>query len=770
MSLFYFSGAASAPPGPERYRLLLDGARFADANGFCAVWTPERHFHDFGGLYPAPSVTASAVAAITSNVQIRAGSVVMPLHHPARVAEAWSVVDNISNGRVGISIAAGWQPNDFVLMPQNYTNAKQVMFDNADALRRLWRGETVTFDGPLGPVDVATLPTPVQPEIPLWVTTAGNPETFEQAGRLGANLLTHLLGQSIEQLAPKIEAYRRARAEAGFDPDSGTVSLMLHTFVGDDPDAVREAVREPLKTYLGTSFSLLKEYAWSFPAFARPAGDTGGLSDDDFKGLSDDELDAVLEFAFLRYYETSGLFGPPDRCLDMIDSLREVGVDEIACLIDFGVDTDAVLDSLPLLTTIKDAANAAVPSTGDAEAEIAPARTVEPVESTATQILRHGVTHLQCTPSMARMFTMQDDTRQALASISHMFVGGEGLPVALARDLVEVLGDGTLTNMYGPTETTIWSSTWSVPAGVESISIGTPIANTSLYVLDAHRQPTLPGVPGELWIGGDGVVRGYHDRAELTAERFVSDPFRGAGARMYRTGDLVRWVPDADGGASVEFLGRIDHQVKLRGYRIELGEIEAQLGRCDGVRENVVIVRSDDHGEQQLLAFVSKAPGAQPDATAIRGRLRETLPDVMVPAHVVVLDDLPHTPNGKIDRNSLPALSDVRHRPTGSRVAASNDLERQVLEIWCDVLDNPDVGVDDNFFDVGGHSLLVVRLHRRLKDELDGEPIPLTDLYRFPTVRSFAAARESGDGRATVKAGVDRASRRLDTMRRRRSG
>ena len=196
------------------------------------------------------------------------------------------------------------------------------MLDGIDAVKRLWRGEKVAFPGATGTpeqpvmVEVATLPRPVQAELPVWVTTAGNPETYIQAGRIGANVLTHLLGQTVEQLAPKIAAYRQARADAGFDPDAGIVSLMLHTFVGDDEDAVREIVREPLKQYLGTSFSLLKEYAWAFPAFQRPANATSeaDLADEDFKHLSADDLDAVLEFAYLRYYESSGLFGTPERC------------------------------------------------------------------------------------------------------------------------------------------------------------------------------------------------------------------------------------------------------------------------------------------------------------------------------------------------------------------------------------------------------------------------------------------------------------------------
>jgi acyl-coenzyme A synthetase/AMP-(fatty) acid ligase/aryl carrier-like protein len=390
-------------------------------------------------------------------------------------------------------------------------------------------------------------------------------------------------------------------------------------------------------------------------------------------------------------------------------------------------------------------------------------------QSVAAQIARHQVTHLQCTPSMARMWSLQDDTRKALASVEHVFIGGEAFPVALAKDLRSVSISGNVTNMYGPTETTIWSTTWKLDGDLDVIPVGTPIANTQIYVLDANRQPVPPGVAGELWIGGLGVVRGYHERPELTAERFVADPFR-PGNRMYCTGDLARWRALPDGSAHVEFLGRIDHQVKIRGYRIELGEIEAQLGRFSGVRECVAVVREDTPGDQQLVAYLSPASGADLDPAAVKDHLRATLPEVMVPSHVTMLDDLPHTPNGKIDRNALPSLSEVLGRRSAAAppVEASTQLEHEVLDVWREVLGTERIGVDDNFFDLGGHSLLMVRLHRRLKEQL-GRPITLTDLYRHPTVRSFAESPSVDTAAATAQSSRDRAPRRRDSLQRRRA-
>lgn len=758
-SLFYFSGDEAEHAGPDKYRLLLEGAKWADEHDFCAVWTPERHFHAFGGLYPQPAITGAAVAAVTSRLSIRAGSVVMPLHHPIRVAEAWSVVDNLSNGRVGISVASGWQPDDFVLAPEHYANAKQVMFDNLEAVKRLWAGERVTFPGVDGAlVEVATLPRPVQADLPVWVTTAGNPETYVQAGTIGANVLTHLLGQSVDELAPKIAAYRAARAAAGFDADAGVVSLMLHTFVAPDAQFVRDTVRQPLRDYLGTSLSLLRQYADSFPAFRGPKA-AGDQPSDEFAHLSDDERDAMLDHAVARYYDTAGLFGTPTECRATVDRLKAIGVDEIACLVDFGIASDVVLANLPHLGELRRLTNA----TAGQE----PAATDAPA-SFADTVRRHHITHLQCTPSTARLLMMDDADRAALGEIPHLFIGGEAFPTALAGELRELAPTATVVNMYGPTETTIWSTTWPVqPPFPATLPIGTPIANTSVYVLDRAGAPQPPGVPGALWIGGLGVTRGYWQRPELTAERFVNDPFRGDGTRMYDTGDVALWRPLPDGGAVIDFRGRSDHQVKIRGYRIELGEVEAALEALDGVREAAANVRTDAGGDQQLVAYLT-LHGTRFDVAAAKQELRSHLPEVMVPAAFAVLDALPHTPNGKVDRGRLPwplAAAAAHTTAAAPSAPAADDAERLILSVWHEVLENDTVGVLDNFFDVGGHSLLVVRLHRRLRQVLSA-PVTLTDLYRYPTVRGLAEAIAGGDNPVAARTGVDRAKRRLETLQR----
>ncbi len=748
-SLFYFS-ADAAENGQNKYKLLLDGAKYGDQHGFAAVWTPERHFHAFGGLYPNPSVTSAAIAAVTERIKIRAGSVVLPLHHPLRVAEEWSVVDNISNGRVGISFAAGWQPNDFTLRPENFADAKNIMLRDIDTVRRLWRGETLSFPGATGkPVELSILPRPVQKELPYWVTSAGNPETFIAAGKLGANVLTHLLGQTVEELADKLAAYRKAYKEAGH-PGEGYVSLMLHTFVGPDEQMVRETVRKPLVEYLRTSMNLVKQYAWSFPAFKRREGMDDASANVDLQSLSDDEMTSLLEYSFERYYETSGLFGTPDTCLAMIDKIKAVGVDDVACLIDFGVDSTAVLSHLEYLNQLRKASMPRRVATGD--------------HSLPTLLKRHEVTHLQCTPSMARMLLIDPAAQEGLAKLDRVMIGGEALPPTLARD-IKALIRGQLMNMYGPTETTIWSAVHRVDSVDGIVPLGRPLVNQAVYILDSRQQPVPVGVPGELVIGGKGVVRGYLHRPELTNERFIPHPFNGAaGGRVYRTGDLARLRDDG----TLEFLGRFDHQVKVRGYRIELGEIEASLLSHAGVRETVVVAREDVPGDVRIVAYLVASGAQAPEAAELKEHLRVTLPDFMVPAHFVTLPALPQTPNGKIDRKALPA-PDVGNAPVvaAAFVAPTGDLEEAIATIWKDVLKLPQVGIQDNFFDLGGHSLLAVQAHRRLRESLQRD-LSITDIFRFPTIQTLSQhLSQDGADNAAAQQGQDRAAGRRAAMARR---
>jgi natural product biosynthesis luciferase-like monooxygenase protein len=724
--LFYWGNDDGA--GPAKYQLLLEGAKFADQNGFQSVWTPERHFHAFGGPYPNPAVTGAAVAAVTRNLSIRAGSCVLPLHHPARVAEEWAIIDNLSNGRVALAFASGWMPEDFVLRPENAPpHNKAALVRDIEVVRKLWRGEKVEFDFGAGKVGVVTQPRPVQPEIPVWLTTAGNPDTYREAARLGANVLTHLLGQSIEELADKIRIYRETLVEVGRNPADHKVTLMLHTLIGEDREAVREIVREPMKDYLRSAAALIKQYAWAFPAFKKPAGVSQPM-EIDLRTLSAEEMDAILEFAFLRYFEDSGLFGTPEDAAARIEQIAAIGVDDVACLIDFGVPSDIVLDRLKLLATVVQRARD-IPATQEPAAETF-------VEAgLAADVRRHNVTHLQCTPSMAAMFLMKDEDRAAMRNIRHIFIGGEAFQGSLLADLRSATS-ATIENMYGPTETTIWSSTCTAGDPATIVPLGTPIANTQLYVLGPDQQPVPPGVGGELYIGGDGVTRGYLNREQLTAERFVPNPF--APGRMYRTGDLVR-IANLQG--DLNFIGRVDHQVKVRGYRIELGEIEARIGSFPGVREAVVVVQGEGT-DVQIVAYL-RVTKAGVETSALKTYLAEALPDFMVPAHFITLDAFPLTPNAKVDRKRLPTIDKVKPASTEEYVAPTDSVQQAIAETFRRALNIERVGLFDNFFALGGHSLLAVQVHRELKAGI-APKLTITDLFRFPSVAALASHVEGG--------------------------
>ncbi|MFL5382773.1 MAG: non-ribosomal peptide synthetase, partial [Longimicrobiaceae bacterium] len=356
-------------------------------------------------------------------------------------------------------------------------------------------------------------------------------------------------------------------------------------------------------------------------------------------------------------------------------------------------------------------------------------------ESIAEQIRRHAVTHLQCTPSLAAMLIAESGIG-ALSGLERILLGGEALPPELAAQITAVLPNA-LVNMYGPTETTVWSATHAVEAGEGLVPIGRPIANTRVYVLDAALRPQPAGVPGELFIGGHGVARGYLARPGLTAGRFVPDPFSGVpGARLYRTGDRVRWRTETTTGV-LEYLGRLDAQVKVRGFRIEPGEIEAVLRRHPAVVECAVVARAAGAGDTRLVAYVVGAA----EADALRAHVGRTLPDYMVPGAFVPLDALPLTPNGKLDRKALPA-------PEGSSYATRvyeaprTEAERKVAAAWAEVLGVESVGAHDRFFDLGGHSLLLVRVQARLREAF-GQPVPITHLFRYLTVSALAAALDA---------------------------
>lgn len=326
-SLLFFSNMETDDVR-QQYDLLANAAGLADAFGLEAVWVPERHFHAFGGAFPNPALAACVAAMHTRRTRIRAGSVVLPLHNVLRAVEDWSVIDSISDGRVDIAFATGWNATDFVLAPDRYSERQEYTLSAAREFDRLWRGEPVRrLSGGLEEVKVRTYPRPVQSAPGYWLTCTSTRQRFAEAGENGFNILTALLFQTLDQVQANIDVYREARARAGFT-DRGQATLMLHTYLGSSVETVRETVRAPFVRYLESSMSLWKSH-WK-----------------ELDVSSDRNRQMLLRLAFDRYFRTAGLFGTVSSCEATIRRLADAGVDEIACLVDFGLSSEQVLSGI----------------------------------------------------------------------------------------------------------------------------------------------------------------------------------------------------------------------------------------------------------------------------------------------------------------------------------------------------------------------------------------------------------------------------------------
>ena len=357
-------------------------------------------------------------------------------------------------------------------------------------------------------------------------------------------------------------------------------------------------------------------------------------------------------------------------------------------------------------------------------------------------IKKQQVTVLQVVPSLLNIL-IEEHAIEKCKSLRRVFCGGEVLPVRLCERFL-MISNVDLINLYGPTEACI-DATFRIVSGRQAhdtIPIGRPISNTQLYILDKHLQTVPIGFPGELCLSGDGLARGYLNRPELTAQKFIPNPFsEETGARLYKTGDLVHYLPDGN----IEYLGRIDNQVKLRGFRIELGEIESVLAQHQSVREAVVVAREDMPGSRQLVAYAVPAEAASLSVSSLKDFLSHKLPPYMIPSFFVLLDALPLTPNGKIDRKALPAPDRTGLIYKEDFVSPDTPTEKIIAGIWAEVLGLKHVGIHDNFFELGGHSLLATQVISRLRKAFQIE-IPLRTLFESPTVEELALALQQREG------------------------
>ena len=335
-SFLFFSDVRKDIPDARKYEFMKDITLFADREGFEAIYIPERHFYEFGSIYANSAIMAAYLIPLTKRIRFRTAGISLPLHHPAEVVEWWAMNDILSNGRIDLGFGTGWNKPDFVFSPDNYNDRKKICWDRIPMVQQLWRGDTVVFPGPNGEqVPVTVYPRPVQKELNVWLLATRSDDSFEHAGRMGYNLFTMLYGMDLEAMRGKIAIYRKAREEAGYDAATGKVSLMLHTMLLQDAAIVKSAVEEPFKKYIRSS---LETHVRALQEGKPDAAD-----------MSDGEKEKILDYAYHRYFKTGAVFGTVEDGRRVVDHAIDIGVNDIACLVDFGVDYDLVRSSMPFL-------------------------------------------------------------------------------------------------------------------------------------------------------------------------------------------------------------------------------------------------------------------------------------------------------------------------------------------------------------------------------------------------------------------------------------
>ena len=583
--VMFFSASAESMR-ENRYGVVIETAKYADRHGFSSIWVPERHFTLLGGLYPNPSVLQAALAMVTERIRLHAGSVVLPLHNPLRVAEEWAMVDNLSRGRVGISFASGWHPADFTFFPERYAERQDALFAAIPLVHKLWSGESLTVKSGSGDdVNVSIFPRPIQRELPTWVTAAGNPQTYERVGALGANLLTHLLDQGVEALAQKIDIYRRARAAHGHD-SQGRVSIMIHTFLGADANVAREKARQPFCEFLKLNAGLLN-------GLAKARG-----RDMDFRQLSPKDQDEFVQFIYERFIQSRAFIGSPESCVEVAADLYRAGVDELLFLLDFGPSYEEIIQGLPYLTQLKELCSSA------SFAE----RASRPVEAASQTLIlsekRAAAAEAGLAGARARCLERMDGSqfyerlREAGVQVDASLQAVEELRFGDA----EVLGHVTIPEVSDEAR-----GRALVLEGCTQVALGTTLGSrvtkeTGLFLpwtLDALEWEKAPS--GDLWVYAQRRVAASGHRVVVDVRIYTPQSERIASLR----------VELAELGAERDVARATVDEPSLLGAGRYLHEVEWRpLERKDVVREPVSwLILCDEQGVGESLAETLRLRG-----------------------------------------------------------------------------------------------------------------------------------------------------------------
>ncbi|MFF3345364.1 amino acid adenylation domain-containing protein [Streptomyces sp. NPDC002779] len=650
----YFFGDYPEDTAHDKYGLIMDAAEFADRQGFHGLWFPERHFNSFGALFPNPSVLAAALAARTSRIRLNAGSVVLPLHHPVRVAEEWSVVDNISGGRAGLCVASGWHATDFALAPENYGRHREVMYERLATVRQLWSGQPVTVTaGDGAQVDVRLHPRPVQAELPLYAAVVGNPDSYRRAAAEGLGVVTNLMTQTVEQLAANIALYRRTRAEHGLDPAAGRVVVLVHTYLGEDAERARAEAYRPFVAYLRSSLALFDQV-------------TNSLGFDvDLANTPEEDVEFLLGRAYERYCASRALIGDERSAAGSVERLVAAGADEIACFVDFGVPREQVLAGLPVLDRVRRRAYEPGPAVA------VPRRTpLSPAQRRIWFLERlHPGTTMYCEPKAIRLDGPLDvpALRRALQRVADrhpalrtVFGEADGVPYQEIRPRVDL--DCPVDDHSGATEREALRAVLAAHArGGMDLGAG-PLVTARLLRLSEERHllfllahhivfdssstavlardlaayyrgeepPPLPEPPAPARPGPEEAAASLDFwRRELAGAPELALPTDRPRPPV-RTGEGASLTHDLDAG----LVGRL--RAFAAGQRATLfmtltGAIGAVLGRFGGQREVVLgtaVAARPAGAEDQVGLFLDTVPlrvdlGGDPDFPALLRRVRD---------------------------------------------------------------------------------------------------------------------------------------------------
>jgi amino acid adenylation domain-containing protein len=522
----------------------------------------------------------------------------------------------------------------------------------------------------------------------IFVETTNSKEAFVKAGKIGANIFTHLIGQEIAELANNILLYQQMLIENDFSVKEAKVVLMIHTYIGNDADTMTQ---EPFKNHVKSSDQLLSAM----------------IENIDMSSVSNHDFENVIDFEIEKLWKTSTLFGTEEIVKNRISNLSFIGVTEVSFLTEFGLNNKEELNSK--------------------------VKIVELVNSFDLNIsIDNPISTIQITPSYLDALLDDENSTEFIRSLKNILIGGEKFSDKLLSKLkTKVNPEASIYNMYGPTETTIWSTFKKIEEGV-TLNIGKPIQNTSIYILDQNNQLCPLGVSGELCIAGDGLARGYLNEKELTQDRFISIEINSTEiGPIYKTGDIAKWLPDG----TIYLLGRSDNQVKINGFRIELEEVENAILGNENITQAIVISTDAAGDTKRLVAFVSS--DIMIDTNELKEFVSTKLPRYMVPSQLIQVESFPMTSNGKIDRSSMKDL--VLEEEELEFVAPTEEIEHSLVEIWSELLELQieKISTTANFFDIGGNSLLLLKMISALNKKMNTS-ISIIDAFSYPNIKSLS--------------------------------